>query len=218
MTEHPLTILLVCANCLLSFIGFSSQNLIDELIFYPPSISKQKQLYRFITSGFIHADIPHLAFNMYSLYMFGSIIEPWFASLYGSLGKFMFLLMYFLGLIVALLPTYAQHKDNYYYKSLGASGAVSTVVFAFIFLNPLSPLGLMIIPGIDFPAIVFGVLYMGVSIYFAKKGTSQINHSAHFWGAIFGVVFLIITTPFMHSFSPLKNFIAQLMSLFASKL
>jgi membrane associated rhomboid family serine protease len=200
------TVLIIAITCIASFIGFSNQKLIDDLIFYPPAITNRNQWYRFITCGFIHADIPHLAFNMYSFYMFGQSIEDACVSIFGASGKLMYLLLYISALFVCLLPTYFKHKDSYHYRSLGASGAVSAIVFAFIFLDPLQGIGLIIIPGINLPAFLFGIIYLGVSAYLAKRGSSNINHSAHFWGAVYGIVFLIITCNTFGHFNPLTNF------------
>jgi membrane associated rhomboid family serine protease len=201
------TTLIIAITCIASFIGFSNQKLIDDLIFYPPAITNRNQWYRFFTCGFIHADVPHLAFNMYSFYMFGKFIEDACETIYGTSGKMIYLLMYMSALFFCLLPTYFKNRDNYHYKSLGASGAVSAVVFAFIFLAPLQGIGLIIVPGIDFPAFIFGFIYLGVSAYLGKRGSSNINHSAHFWGAIYGIVFLIITCLIFTKFNPLTNFI-----------
>lgn len=203
-----LTVIIIAITCVVSFIGFSNQNLIDETIFYPPAITHRKQWYRFITCGFIHADIPHLAFNMYSFYMFGQAIEDVFSELYGGAGKFMFMLLYLSSLVVCLLPTYSKNKDNYHYKSLGASGAVSAIVFAFIFLAPLQGVGLILIP-VYAPAFIFGIIYLGITYYLAKRGTSNINHSAHFWGSIYGIGFLIVTCALFSDFHPLSNFAEQ---------
>ena len=209
-----ITILILAVTCIISFIGFSNSRLIDDLIFYPPAISNQNQWYRFITCGFIHADMMHLAFNMYSFYMFGNAIENACVDIYGDAGMLMYLLLYITSLIVCLLPTYFSNKDNYHYRSLGASGAVSAIVFAFIFLAPLQGIGLIIVPGLTAPAFIFGFIYLGVSAYLAKKGGSYINHSAHLWGAIYGIVFLIITTLFLSNFNALDNFVTQVKSYF----
>jgi membrane associated rhomboid family serine protease len=208
-----ITIALIVLTCIISITAFSREKIIDDLIFYPPAITNQHQWYRFITCGFIHADIPHLIFNMYSFYMFGDVIEYWFEKIYGDKGKILFLLLYFSALIVCLLPTYFQNKDNYYYKSLGASGAVSAIVFAFIFLAPTAKIGLMFIP-IQAPAFLFGAIYLGVSYYLAHRGESRINHSAHFWGAVYGIVFVIVTSQFLSGFRPIDNFISEVSSYF----
>lgn len=208
-----ITIAIILLTCLVSFTAFSNEKIMDDLIFYPPAITHHQQWYRFITCGLIHADITHLAFNMYSFYMFGDIIEQYFSKIYGEKGKIIFLILYVSALVVCLLPTYFNNLANYHYKSLGASGAVSAIVFAFIFLAPTQGISLMFIP-IRFPAFLFGAVYLGISAYFAKKGGSHINHSAHFWGAVYGIVFLIVTTQFLTNFRPIDNFISQIQSYF----
>ncbi len=192
------TLIIIIITCIISVSAFSKEKIIDDLIFYPPAINNQNQWYRFITCGFIHADFAHLGFNMYSFYMFGGSVETAFDEIFGSTGKAFFILLYISSLVVCLLPTYFKHQDNYYYKSLGASGAVSAIVFVYIFIAPTAGIGLMFIP-IPFPAIIFGVIYLAVSAYLSKRGGSNINHSAHFWGAVYGIAFLIITS---YLFSP----------------
>lgn len=208
-----ITIIILILTCVISFTAFSNQKVIDDLIFYPPAISQRNQWYRFVTNGFIHADIGHLAFNMFSLYMFGEYVERYFSALFDERGKTFFLLMYITGLIVCLIPTYMQNRNNYHYRSLGASGAVSAVVFAGIFLDPTIKIGLLIIPPI-IPGFVFGPLYLLLSVYMSKKGGDNINHSAHFWGAIWGIAFVIITCFLLTSFNPIKNFIQMVVGYF----
>ncbi|RTL56817.1 MAG: rhomboid family intramembrane serine protease [Sphingobacteriales bacterium] len=208
-----ITFIIIAVTCIVSFIAFTNDALMDELIFYPPAITRQHQWYRFITCGFIHANIMHLAFNMYAFYMFGEAIESFFVTIFGDRGKPLFLILYISSLVVCLLPTYFKNTDNNSYRSLGASGAVSAVVFAFVFLAPTQPLGLIFIP-IEFPAFIFGVIYLGISAYLSKKGGSRINHSAHFWGAIYGIVFLIITTRFLSPFNPVNHFINEVTGYF----
>lgn len=208
-----ITIIILILTCIISFTAFSNQRVIDDLIFYPPAITQRNQWYRFVTNGVIHADIGHLAFNMFSFYMFGEYVERYFSALFDERGKTMFLLMYVTGLIVCLIPTYIQNKNNYHYRSLGASGAVSAVVFAGIFLDPTIKIGLLIIPPI-IPGFVFGPLYLALSVYMSKKGGDNINHSAHFWGAIWGIVFVIIACALFTSFNPIKNFIGMVVGYF----
>ncbi len=210
------TIAIIAVTCVISFISFSNERLMDDLIFYPPAITHRNQWYRFITCGFIHANIPHLAFNMYSFYMFGEVIEKWFSAdpFFGEKGQLVFVILYISSLIVCLLPTYLNNKENYHYKSLGASGAVSAIVFAFIFLAPTQSIGLIFIP-VKAPAFIFGVIYLAVSAFLAKRGNSHINHSAHFWGAVFGIVFLIITCQFLTQFRPVDHFIEEVKAYFA---
>jgi len=209
-----ITIAIILLTCVVSFTAFSNEKIMEDLIFYPPAIDKQHQWYRFITCGFIHADFGHLIFNMYSFYMFGDAIEHFFSEIYGEKGKAVYLILYLSALVVCLLPTYLENKENYYYRSLGASGAVSAIVFAFIFLAPTQGISLMFIP-FHFPAVVFGAIYLVISAYFAKKGGSRINHSAHFWGAVYGIVYLLVTAQFLSDFRPLENFLQGIKAYFS---
>lgn len=208
-----ITFAIILLTCVISFTAFSNEKVMDDFIFYPPAITHQHQWYRFISCGLIHADIAHLGFNMYSFYMFGDIIEQYFSRIYGEKGKAIFLILYVSSLIVCLLPTYFANKENYQYRSLGASGAVSAIVFAFILIAPTQGISLMFIP-IHFPAVIFGVVYLIVSAYLANKGGSRINHSAHFWGAVYGIVFLIVTCQFLSGFRPIDNFVFEIRSYF----
>ena len=201
-----ITLSIILLTSVISFTGFSNQKVQDDLIFYPPAITNRNQWYRFVTSGLIHADIMHLLFNMYSFYLFGELVERTFVQIFGESGKIIYLLLYIISLIVCLLPTYFNNQNNYHYRSLGASGAVSAVIFAGIFLYPTMGMGIFPIP-FHIPGFVFGPLYLILSAYLAKKGQGNINHSAHIWGAIFGIVFLIITTSFLSKFNALENFV-----------
>jgi membrane associated rhomboid family serine protease len=186
--EYPVTIILVVANVLLSIACFSNQELLGKMIMWPYGVKRYNQYYRFITSGFIHANWMHLLFNMFTLFFFGRVIEVYFTML-GLGGIVSYLLLYFLGLILSDLPTYFKHKDNYNYHSLGASGAVSAVVFAAIVFNPWSSIYLF--GAIRIAALIYAVLYIWYSVYMAKKGGDNINHDAHLWGALFGLGFTI---------------------------
>lgn len=201
-----ITLSIILLTSVISFTGFSNQKVLDDLIFYPPAVSNRNQWYRFVTSGLIHADIMHLLFNMYSFYLFGDLVERTFVQIFGESGKIIYLILYIISLIVCLLPTYFNNQNNYHYRSLGASGAVSAVIFAGIFLYPTMGMGIFPIP-FHIPGFVFGPLYLILSAYLAKKGHGNINHSAHIWGAIFGIVFLIITTSFLSKFNAFENFI-----------
>lgn len=210
-----ITIIIVAVTCIISFIAFSNQKVMDDLIFYPPAINQRNQWYRFITCGFIHADIAHLFFNMFALYMFGDYIEKSFIQIFGDTGKLIYIILYITSLFACLLPTYMQHRENYYYRSLGASGAVSAVVFAFMFLFPTQGISLFFIP-IYIPGFIFGPIYLIISSILSKREGSHINHSAHFWGAVYGVVFLIVTSYALSDFDLVQNFIAEVRGYFAS--
>jgi membrane associated rhomboid family serine protease len=205
------TIIIVIITCIVSFIAFSNQRVIDELIFNPPAIYYRKEWYRFITCGLIHADIMHLAFNMFSFYVFGRLVENTFLQIFGSKGYILYALMYIAALPACLIPTYSQHKENYSYRSLGASGAVSAVIFAGIMLYPTQGISLMFIP-ISIPGFIFGPVYLLITAYLSRRGGSYINHSAHLWGALFGIAFLIVASLALSDFNPITWFVSQIES------
>jgi membrane associated rhomboid family serine protease len=184
----PVTFLLIAINVVVSLIGFSNAEFVDKTIMWPYRIKREKQYYRFITSGFIHADFIHLIFNMFSFYFFGSAIEYYFAQ-YGLGGKISYLLLYFLALIIADIPSYLKHQDDYHYRALGASGAVSAVIFACILFQPW---GTILIYFIPMPFIVFAFVYLGYCIYMSKRNIGHVNHDAHLWGSLFGLIFTAI--------------------------
>ncbi|HNC39971.1 MAG TPA: rhomboid family intramembrane serine protease, partial [Chitinophagaceae bacterium] len=128
-TNYPVTLVLIAANVLISLMAFNNQDLYSKTIMWPYGVKRYNQFYRFITSGFIHADYVHLFFNMFTLFFFGQVVEQYFKGLELG-GAIAYLALYFLGLIASDLPTYLKQKDNYNYHCLGASGAVSAVVFA----------------------------------------------------------------------------------------
>jgi len=186
-----ITLTIIVITCLVSVYGFSNSKIIDDFIFWPPAITNQKQYYRFVTCGFIHANYMHLAFNMFTLYFFGRAIEVYYM---GELGlrHYTFLILYLGALIVSVLPTYIKQRNNYNYRSLGASGAVCAVLFAFILLRPWQTILVLFIP---VPAIIYAVLFLAYSVYMSRKGGGYINHDAHFYGALFGVAFTIVVRP-----------------------
>lgn len=209
-----LTLLIVIATSIISFIGFSNKKIIDNLIFYPPAIQQQNQWYRFFSNGLIHADTTHLIFNMFSLYMFGQYVEAFFTQIFGENGKLLYLLLYITSLATCLVPTYMKHKEDYNYRSLGASGAVSAVVFAGLFLDPLTRVGILFLP-IMIPGFIFGPIYLFISAYLAKKGGGGINHSAHLWGALYGVAFIIVMGFALTPYNLLNNFVQQVAGFFS---
>lgn len=197
----PVTILIIIATCVVSSMAFKNQRLADRLILWPPAIDRSKQYDRLITHGFIHADFGHLLFNMITLFFFGRAVEEVFVQRIGMLG---YLVFYLAAIVVAILPTYTRHRHDSQYRSLGASGAVSAVLFSFILMSPWSGIYLFFIP-IPIPAIVYAVLYVGYSIWMDRRGGDNINHSAHLWGAGFGVMFTLIMNP-----AVLSHFLLQL--------
>lgn len=216
--ELSITFIIIALTCIISFSAFNNGKLMDDLIFSPPSV-QQGQWYRFFSCGLLHADYSHLIFNMLALYLFGigskietpvgdfyTGVEYRFVDIFGTSGKLIYLGMYILALAASLIPTYAKNKDNYHYRSLGASGAVSAVVFASILFNPLVGMGLFFIP-IYIAGFLFGIIYLAISNILEKKGQGNINHSAHISGAIFGIAFTIIVVQFIGNYPVLTNFI-----------
>ncbi len=157
-------------------------------------IKERKEWYRFFSHGLIHGDWMHLGFNMLSLYMFGKAVEDAYGSMFGAKGYFFFILLYVGGLAMSSLYSYEKNKGNMYYNALGASGAVSAVIYAFIMLAPTARLGFMFIP-VPIPAYLFGFIYLGIEYYLSRRGNTGIAHDAHFWGAIYGIVLTIVLRP-----------------------
>lgn len=187
-TDFPITLSLIAINVIFSLIGFSNAAFVDKTIMWPYRVARENQYFRFITSGFLHADFMHLFFNMFTLYFFGRAAEYYFAQ-YGLGANVAYIGLYFLGLIVSDIPTYIKHKNDYNYRALGASGAVSAVVFAAIVFNPWSSVYLY--GAIKISAAVYAILYIVYCVYMGRKSADNINHDAHLWGALFGIAFTI---------------------------
>jgi membrane associated rhomboid family serine protease len=188
--SSPITFILIAITCVVTLLAFKNPALAGRLILWPPAIDRHKQYDRLVTYGFIHADFWHLLFNMVTLFFFGRVMEDIITELSGS--RLTFVAFYFAALVVSILPTYLKHQKDPNYRSLGASGAVSAVLFAFILINPWARIGVFFIP---MPAIVFAVLYIGYSIWMDKRGGDNVNHGAHLAGAAFGVLFMLALEP-----------------------
>jgi len=200
--QGPITLILIAVTALVSWMAFNNRKLADRLILWPPAIDKHKQYDRLVTYGFIHADFGHLLFNMVTLYFFGRSIE---VIMLGTTGQWwVYPLFYLSALVVSILPTYLKNQKNPNYLSLGASGAVSAVLFAYILIAPWKLILVMFIPA---PAIVYAAFYVGYSIWMDKKGGDNVNHSAHLAGAAFGVMFMLIMEPEL-----LQHFLQSLMN------
>lgn len=187
------TVVIIIANVVVSYMGFQNPSLQYKLTMNPVAILRQGQWYRVITSGFIHSNWTHLAFNMFTFYFFGRLVEQIFGALKGSQGGIYFLVFYLLGIVISDLPSLFKHKHNPHYNSLGASGGVAAVVFCSILFFPTNPIclyGFICIPG-----FILGVIYLIYSYTKGKNMSDNVNHDAHLIGAVFGLIFSVIMEP-----------------------
>jgi membrane associated rhomboid family serine protease len=211
-TGFSYTIVIVIITVITSLIAMNNGDLMGKLIFDPVRINGNRQYYRFLSSGFIHGDYFHLGFNMIALYSFGSSLEKYILSdhcVLGSKGPIIYLLIYLTGIIFANLPSYAKHRDNQYFLSLGASGGVSALIFVCIALVPQLGIEFIFLPGVPIPGYIFGILYIIVSAYLDQRGGGRINHSAHLWGALYGLVAIFLCIQLMSNLDFFENFKTQ---------
>ncbi|MDA3919840.1 MAG: rhomboid family intramembrane serine protease [Salinisphaera sp.] len=183
-----ITILLIAVTCAVSFTCFQNPALLDRLLLWPPAINRG-EYHRLLTNAFVHADGQHLLFNMITLFFFGRAIEGFFELYIGVVG---FLAFYLAAAVVSVLPSYLSHRQDQGYRSLGASGAVSAVLFVYILLAPWSTIYVFFFP---IPAIVYAGLFTAYGMYAGRMGHDHINHSAHLWGAGFGIAFALAMEP-----------------------
>ena len=198
-----ITYIIIGITVITSLLAFNNQKLMSEFIFNPFVIQNRKQYYRFITAGLIHADMFHLFFNMYALYLFGNIVENALEVIFPGLGIILYITLYISALIMSSTFSFYKHKENSAYNALGASGAVSAILFASIIINPTMKLMIMPIP-FFIPAYILGPLYLLYSYYMGKKGMDNIGHDAHLFGALWGILFMVLL---WHD--ALRNFITQ---------
>jgi membrane associated rhomboid family serine protease len=189
-----LTVIIIAITAVVSIAAFNNGRLVHQYILNPYTVHRRNEWWRLLTSGFLHGDFGHLFFNMFSLYIFGEGVESYFHQIFGNKADFFYLLLYLLGIIVANLPDTFSKKNNSGYNALGASGGVASVVFAFIMFQPTAKMGFIPLPPI-IPAWIFGILYLLYSRYMAQKQYDNIGHTAHMWGALWGVIFVILTYP-----------------------
>lgn len=183
-----LTFILIGLTLLISYQAFSNPDMKYKLAFHPSSVSEFGEWYRFLSSGFVHNDWSHLILNMYVFYLFGTALEPVFTTVIFDplVGRLVFLFFYISAIIVADIPTFFKHRDNAGYSSVGASGATSALMMAYILF---APWGWFIFPPL--PGIIFAVGFLWYSSYMARRGGDLIAHDAHLWGAVYGVAFMI---------------------------
>ena len=192
-----ITLIIVILTVLSSMAAFRRRELFHKLDLSPARMVHQKEYYRIFTHAFLHADYFHLGINMLVLYSFGSYIEKIFTQLEAAglifSGPFFFILLYVCSIALASLTTVARYRNNEAYSAVGASGAVSAIVFTYIFFAPLDKIYFyMVLP---IPGILFGILYLAYSSYMSRRRSDNINHSAHFWGAVVGFVYPVLLEP-----------------------
>ena len=204
-----ITYIIIAVTVIVSIIGFSNRGLFYKLSLNPYSTIKKNEWYRVITHAFLHGDYTHLFVNMFVLWSFGSNVEHIFEMLYtqGLIEHYElnYLLLYFGAIIFSSIPDVVNRRNQYMYNSIGASGAVSAILFASIFFNPWGKIYFFAV--LPIPSILFGVLYVWYETYMGKKGGDNINHFAHLWGALYGVLFIIAMRPNL-----LLGFISALMN------
>ncbi len=199
--DISISTLIVIITVVTSLVAWQTPTLTAKWIMNPYLVYRNNQYHRLLTSGFLHADYLHLAFNMIALYSFGNNVEYIFAALGRLPGvgiitpgnyQYMFILFYFLGVIISSLPSYFKHKNNPAYNALGASGGVSAILLASVLYNPL---GTVLIYFIPMPGVILAIGYIYYSYVMSKRANDNIGHDAHLWGALYGIVFTIAINP-----------------------
>nr|WP_262918715.1 rhomboid family intramembrane serine protease [Belliella filtrata] len=207
MIELSTTVIIIVITVITSYWAMRSPTVIQRWMFTPFLIDKRNQYDRFILSGFIHKDSMHLLFNMFTFFFFGGAVEQFLMYRLGvGLGTTVFILFYLCAIVISDIPTFLKHRNDSYYQALGASGGVAATVFASIILMPLSDIclfGILCLPG-----FALGGLFLIYSIVQGKKGNDGINHDAHLYGALFGILFILIISPASASnfIQEIKNF------------
>ncbi|MCB0395739.1 MAG: rhomboid family intramembrane serine protease [Flavobacteriales bacterium] len=185
-----ITYIIIAGTALFSIQAFQKHDLFLKHTFNPYIVNRNREWHRFFTHALLHADWTHLLVNMLVLYFFGPTVEKAYQMNFGLVGSLYFVLLYVGSVVVSIYPTFEKHRNNPGYNSVGASGAVSAVVFASILFHPERNICLWGI--LCLPAILWSVLYLVYSWQMGKRGRDNINHSAHFFGAVFGILFTIL--------------------------
>lgn len=189
-------IVLIALTVLISYSAWSNPAVMERWIMWPYRMNRQPgEWYRLLTSGFLHADWGHLLFNMFTFYSFGRIALNQFQEAFGAgQGLLYFLLLYLGGIVISDLPTYFRHRDDPNYRSLGASGGVASVLFAGVLFAPTAGIIMFPLP-IPIPGFIWGFLYLAYSYYMGRRRGDNINHDAHFYGALYGVLLTVLLLP-----------------------
>jgi membrane associated rhomboid family serine protease len=182
-------LVLIAVTCVISWWGFGHRAFLDRWLLNPYQTSRQKRLLPYLSYGFVHADGTHLIFNMITLYFFGREMEGFYGGYFHGLGYYLF---YLSGIMISVLPSALPNRGNPRYATLGASGAVSGVLMAYVLLKPWSLIYIYFVP---VPAVLYALFYLGYSYWMDRKGGDNVNHSAHLWGGVYGLIVTVLLEP-----------------------
>lgn len=188
------SVAILLLTVLVSLIAFSDRRVFDALAFEPFVVAARKDHHRFLTHALVHADWPHLLVNMFVLHGFAPFVEGYLTGLTPLPGSWLLVLLYASAAVVACIPGYRRHRHDPGYRAVGASGAVSAVLFAHILIMPTAQVGLFLLP-VGLPSAVFGVLYLIYEGTMHRRGGDNVAHDAHLMGAIHGVLFMVVLRP-----------------------
>lgn len=199
LQHTPVASIIFVFTIITSIYAFNDPNLFGKFMLHPYSVSRRYKVYTLITSGLIHADWMHLIFNMMTFFFFAFRLEA-------MIGSWQFGLVYFMGLILSDIPSVIKHKNDMWYNSLGASGAISAVLFSYILFQPFSSMMIFPLP-IPIWAIIFGPLYLVYCVYASRQSRDNINHDAHFFGALAGLIVTVLIVP-----GTIPHFLSQIIA------
>ena len=200
-----ITLIIIAVTALVSILCFTGTVNINDMMFNAANVWHRKQWYRMLSYGLVHSGWGHLFFNMLTLYFFGTVVEQYFGAAFGgTAGIVLYIVLYVSAIAVSTVGDLIKYKDSPGYNAVGASGAVSAVLFASILFEPKMGIYIYLIP-IPVPGYIFAPLYLLYCWYMAKRNMDNIGHTAHFWGAVYGLVFPLICRPdiFNHFLSQL---------------
>lgn len=191
-----ITYIIIAVTVLISMAALNNHQLFHQLKHWPYAEARRNEKYRWLTGGFLHGDYGHLIFNMLTLYFFGPALEMYFQHIVPEAPSVAFAIFYVLAIVAASLATYVKYKDHAGFASIGASGATAAVLFACILFDPTIGIMMFFIP-IPIPGFIFAILYLWYSAHSAEKGGDNIDHTAHYYGAVFGFVFPLVFDPYL---------------------
>ena len=195
--DQLVILIIIAITAITSIRAFNDMILFDRMKFNAAYMESNKEWYRFLSYGLVHVDWFHLIVNMYVLYIFGKPVIWGLQDLFGMFANIAFIVLYVSALFVSTIASFIKNRNNYAYNAVGASGAVSAILFTSILFYPVeSSIGLLFIPG-KIPAWLFGILYLMYSAYMSKRNVDNVGHDAHFWGAVWGFVLPVAIHPFL---------------------